>query len=37
MIKVKTMAKIAVIKAVAQRLKTELKETSKNVHYVKSR
>ena len=30
--KLKTMAKIAV-----KRIKTELKETSKNVHYVKSR
>ena len=30
--KLKTMAKIAV-----KRIKTELKETSKNIHYVKSR
>ena len=28
---------IQVIKKFAKRLKTELKETSKNVHYVKSR
>lgn len=28
---------IKVIKKFAKRLKTELKETSKNVHYVKSR
>lgn len=35
--KLKTMAKIAVIKAVAQRIKTELKETSKNANYVLSR
>ena len=28
---------IKVIKKFAKRLKTELKETSKNIHYVKSR
>ena len=28
---------IKVIKKFAKRLKTELKETSKNVHYIKSR
>ena len=28
---------IQVIKKFAKRLKTELKETSKNIHYVKSR